>query len=69
MKKRKTTPMIQKIVTVIIVVLLAILCAGVYLIYSGLQPVTSTSEEVKFMVEDGSTVKDVAKKLQEEKLS
>ena len=68
MKKRKTTPMIQKIVTVIIVVLLAILCAGVYLIYSGLQPVTSTSEEVKFMVEDGSTVKDVAKKLQEENI-
>lgn len=66
MKKRKTTPMIQKILTVIILVLLIVLGIGVYTIYSGLQPVSSTSEEVQFMVEDGSTVKDVANKLQEE---
>lgn len=66
MKKRKTTPMVQKIVTVILLVLLILLGIGVYTLYSGLQPVSSTSEEVKFMVEEGSTAKDVAKKLQEE---
>ncbi len=66
MKKRKTTPMMQKIVTVILLVLLILLGIGVYTLYSGLQPVSSTSEEVKFMVEEGSTAKDVAKKLQEE---
>ncbi len=66
MKKRKKTPMIQKIVTGIIVILLIVLGVGVFTIYNGLQPVTSTSEEVRFMVEDGSTVKDVANKLQEE---
>lgn len=66
MKKRKTTPMVQKIVTVILLVLLILLGIGVYTLYSGLQPVSSTSDEVKFMVEEGSTAKDVAKKLQEE---
>ncbi len=66
MKKRKTTPMMQKIVTMILLVLLILLGIGVYTLYSGLQPVSSTSEEVKFMVEEGSTAKDVAKKLQEE---
>ena len=66
MKKRKKTPMIQKIVAVILFVLLIILGIGIYTLYSGLQPVTSTSEEVKFMVEEGSTAKDVANKLQEE---
>ncbi len=66
MKKRKTTPMMQKIVTVILLVLLILLGIGVYTLYSGLQPVSSTNEEVKFMVEEGSTAKDVAKKLQEE---
>lgn len=66
MKKRKKTPMVQKIVAGILLVLLIILGIGIYTLYSGLQPVSSTSEEVKFMVEEGSTAKDVANKLQEE---
>ncbi len=66
MKKRKTTPKMQKIVTVILLFLLIILGIGVFTLYSGLQPVSSTSEEVQFMVEDGSTARDVANKLQEE---
>lgn len=66
MKKRKTTPMMQKIVACILVILLAILAFGVYTIYSGLQPVSSKSEEVNFMVDDGSTVKSVAQGLQKE---
>ncbi len=66
MKKRKTTPKMQKIVTVILLFLLIILGIGVFTLYTGLQPVSSTSEEVQFMVEDGSTARDVANKLQEE---
>lgn len=66
MKKRKTTPMVQKIVTGILAILIIVLAIGVYIIYSGLQPVSAQSEKVNFMVEDGSTIRNVADQLQEE---
>lgn len=66
MKRRKKTPMIQKIAAVILLLLVVTLGAGIFLIYDGLQPVTTTSEEVKFIVEEGSTAKDVTQQLEDE---
>lgn len=66
MKRRKKTPFIQKLAAVVLVVLIAVLLAGILLIYDGLQPVTSTSEEVKFTVEEGATAKDVTQQLEDE---
>lgn len=66
MKRRKKTPLPQKIAAVILLILVIALGAGIFLIYDGLQPVTSTSEEVKFVVEDGATAKTVTQQLEDE---
>lgn len=66
MKKKKKTPIAQKIVSIILCILIILLVIGVYTLYTGLQPVSQKSEEVPFMVEDGETVKTVAQKLQDE---
>lgn len=60
------TPMKQKIITGIILLLLIVLGIGIYTIYSGTTPVSSTSEEVAFEVLEGSTARDVANQLEEE---
>lgn len=66
-KKRKNyVPMKQKIVTGIIIILLILLGVGVYTIYNGTQPVSSTSEEVAFEVKDGATARSVADDLYEQ---
>lgn len=66
MKKKKKTPIAQKIVSIVLCILIILLAIGVYTLYTGLQPVSKDSEEVPFMVEEGETVKTVAQKLQEE---
>ena len=65
-KKKQKTPIAQKIVSIILLILVILLAIGVFTLYSGLQPVSKTSEEVPFMIEDGETVKTVAQKLQKE---
>lgn len=65
-KRRNQTPMKQKIITGIIIVLLILLGVGVFNLYSGLQPVSSTSEEVAFEIEEGSTARSVAESLEQQ---
>ena len=62
-RKKRKTPLNQRIVLIILIILLILLGIGIYRIYDSLQPVSSKSEPVSFQVSDGETIGDVTNAL------